>query len=111
MAQISAWRYPVANQLFQLFHFRENSRYELLGEEGPRQIKRICLSQPSIDGDHLATHVVFADLAGAIVSVSRTRPPHDVIRNDTAFQFPVEEAFAGISRPKCAIAVKYCQLG
>jgi hypothetical protein len=60
---------------------------------------------------HLAAHIVFADFALAIIGVTGAGPAYDFIGHHAARQFPIEKAFAGVSRPERAITIKDCQLG
>lgn len=63
-----------------------------------------------MNGDHFAAHVLFADVAAFVVGISCACPLRDVIRKQSALEFPVEKALPGIARPERPIAIEHREL-
>jgi hypothetical protein len=60
---------------------------------------------------HCPAHVVFADISRPIVGILGAYAAYNLVRNQTAFEFPVEETLACIARPQGAVAVKNRERG
>src|ERR1700751_1563264 len=60
---------------------------------------------------HFAAHVVFADLAGFVISVTRTRPLRRFVGYYSKLDLPIEKSLSSITVPQCAVAVKSRELG
>ncbi len=62
--------------------------------------------QSAMHGDHFSAHDIFGDSARFVVGVALACPSDDLVRHEALTQFPGEEAFAGVSGPERAVAIK-----
>ena len=83
---------PRALQAVQEFlHLGENLSHEILIEELSCGGLQIGFTEACMNGDHLAAHVVFADIAALVIGIPPSRPIRDVIRKQSALEFPIKK--------------------
>jgi hypothetical protein len=93
-------------------HFGENLSDEELVEEAGRRVHHLPLQNLLVHRHHVAAHRGLIDLAALVRGVTLAHRPIKASGDNISHaQFPVEEALSGITRPKCAVAIKCSDTG
>jgi hypothetical protein len=70
-----------------------------LVEELFRRTHQDIMRDALVDGDHLTANLLFADAAGLVLLIARSRPLASLVVDNAALDLPVEEIGARTAAP------------